>query len=333
MHHPDLNTDLRNLINMNTLTRTTAIRRMASRFIRGFRVGLPMAALTLWMVNSMPVHAAPSPPERMSYQGYLVDADGTPLAAANPANYPVVFRVYAASQGGDPLWTEQQIVTVNNGNFSVILGEGTQFGSEAHENLSTIFTGASASDRYIGITVDIGGTQMELLPRLRLLASPYAFLATNASSLVQPNGNPVVNYTGGNITLTGNTTTSGTITAGSFSGNGSALTELNASQLTSGVLDSARLPTFITGARVFSEGLVNVGPFSAWEGRLMVQAENSNVTQVNKSASTIGTWFALSNTSAGGRHRRVVKRRRDDRSGSRGRFCHPCRRASHQDRE
>ena len=127
--------------------------------------------------------ASATPPDRMSYQGYLVDSTGAALAPSTPANYPVVFRIYDASSGGAILWSEQQTVTVDKGNFSVVLGEGSAVSGEANSALSAVFTGATASDRYIGITVTISGTAMTISPRLRLLPSPYAFAATKAMTL------------------------------------------------------------------------------------------------------------------------------------------------------
>jgi hypothetical protein len=138
----------------------------------------------LMLFASIPNAAAsPAPPDLMSYQGYLVDVNGAALAQSAPANYPVVFRIYDASTGGNILWSEQQIVTVDKGNFSVVLGEGTAVSGEARPALSTAFDGTTASDRYIGITVTINGTTMTISPRLRLLPSPYAFTASKAMSL------------------------------------------------------------------------------------------------------------------------------------------------------
>ena len=98
-----------------------------------------------------------NPPERMTYQGYLVDVNGDPLGKLAPTNYDTVFRVYAAKQGGTALWAEQQTITVDKGYFSVLLGEGSQYGSELHGDLSGAFDGTDVSDRFIGITVDVGG--------------------------------------------------------------------------------------------------------------------------------------------------------------------------------
>jgi hypothetical protein len=69
------------------------------------------------------------PPNLMSYQGFLVDANGTALAPTTPVNYSVVFRIYSVSSAGTSLWTETQTVTVDKGNFSVVLGEGGAEGS------------------------------------------------------------------------------------------------------------------------------------------------------------------------------------------------------------
>ena len=129
-------------------------------------------------------------PERMTYQGYLVDGNGNPLGNSAPANYDVVFRIYEAKQGGTAIWAEQQTVTVDKGYFSVLLGEGAATASgEPRGNLSGAFDGADVSDRFIGITVSTGGTPTEIAPRLRLLSSPYAFTASQARKISDSNGN------------------------------------------------------------------------------------------------------------------------------------------------
>ena len=130
-----------------------------------------------------------NPPERMTYQGYLVDGNGAALGLSAPANYDVIFRVYRAKQGGTAIWAEQQTVTVDKGYFSVLLGEGSQYGSELHGDLSAAFDGADASDRFIGITVDINGVATEIAPRLRLVSSPFAYTASQARRLTDGSGN------------------------------------------------------------------------------------------------------------------------------------------------
>ena len=119
------------------------------------------------------------PPGQISYQGFLTDANGIPLATNTPRNVTVAFRIYNASSAGAVLWGEQQVVTVDRGYFSVMLGAGSSIGAPTTNNLTSIFSGSDASDRYLGLTVtDLGAA--EIVPRLRLLASPYSFLAANA---------------------------------------------------------------------------------------------------------------------------------------------------------
>jgi len=169
------------------------------RFVAAFLM------LLAFLGGAAGLRAASSPPDRMTYQGFLVDQNGAALAPTDPINYPVVFRIYDASEGGNPLWSEQQIVTVDKGSFSVVLGEGTAVTGEPRPTLSSVFLGTTASERYMGITVTIGANNMTLLPRLRLLPSPYAFLASQAVQLVNPStGAPFVNLNAGEATVSGN---------------------------------------------------------------------------------------------------------------------------------
>ncbi len=150
-------------------------------------IPLLVALATLGSASRALAQANASPPERMTYQGFLTDANGTPLGNTAPKNYDVIFRIWkseSSTAAGDRLWTEQQTVTVDKGYFSVLLGEGGNIG-EAKPNLSTVFTGADASDRWVGITVKgigAGGADATILPRLRMLTSPYSYLAQKAIS-------------------------------------------------------------------------------------------------------------------------------------------------------
>ncbi|MBC8244362.1 MAG: tail fiber domain-containing protein [Verrucomicrobia bacterium] len=131
-----------------------------------------------------------NPPERVTYQGYLVDGNGSPLGNSAPTNYDVIFRIYDAKSGGTKLWSEQQTITVDKGYFSVLLGEGSSYSNELRGSLSVVFDGATASDRFIGITVSgLGGGDVEIAPRLRLVTSPYAYTATQARRLSDGSGN------------------------------------------------------------------------------------------------------------------------------------------------
>ena len=181
---------------------------------------------------ALPAAHAAGPPEAMTYQGFLVDANGNPLAPSTPANYPVIFRIFQTTSGGASLWSEQQIVTVDKGNFSVILSEGSAVGAEPKPLLSTVLS-TNGADRYIQISVTIGTTTSDMLPRLRLLPSPYAFLATSANNLVSPAGVPVIRYGNSRVEVTGDIAASGVI-----SGNGAGLTGLTVGQVSGTFADS-----------------------------------------------------------------------------------------------
>ena len=127
-----------------------------------------------------------NPPEKMAYQGYMTDSNGDPLGATAPANYDTVFRIWSVLEGNasnDLLWSEQQTVTFDKGYFSVLLGEGSQYNSEPRGSLAAAFRSSTASDRFVGITVTgLTGEPVELVPRLKLVSSPYSFLAEHARS-------------------------------------------------------------------------------------------------------------------------------------------------------
>ncbi len=279
------------------------------------------------------VMASALPPDTMTYQGFLVDGNGNALAPTTPQNYPVVFRIFAVSSGaGASLWTEQQIVTVDKGNFSVLLGEGTPVGGEPRPALSSVFAGSSASDRYISVSVTVGGNTSEILPRLRLVPSPYAFLASSATSLVQPNGSPFINFDGGQVNVTGNlgvgtpaagrklqigdvnvANSEGMIRLASRSGAGGASRVWDVGvpetdQVTTGIGysfvidDTARAGTEFMVQ--FGTGNVGIGTASP-ERRLHVSGPEPVLGRFD-SSSPIGTWLTLGNTSPGGLYWQMI---------------------------
>ena len=132
-------------------------------------------------------------PQFMTYQGSLTDVNGNPLGATNtgPKNYDVVFRIWDLQSGGnisssDEIDAEEQTVTVDNGYFSVLLGQGNKFANEPFTtNLASMFTNSTAANRYIEFTVrgiGSGNTDVTISPRLQLLPAPYAFLAGSANN-------------------------------------------------------------------------------------------------------------------------------------------------------
>jgi microcystin-dependent protein len=185
---------------------------------------LALASLSLAVALLVPRALAqpnPNPPERLTYQGFLVDGNGVALGNTAPKNYDLEFRLYnheTDSGSANLLWGEQQTVTLDKGYFSVLLGEGALITGVPHPDLSTLFRGPTASERWIGITVKgigAGGANVNILPRLRLLSSPYAFLASQAVKVVRSDtGADLISSSANAVTV------NGTVTASSFAGNG-----------------------------------------------------------------------------------------------------------------
>jgi hypothetical protein len=235
---------------------TMKTRPVPAGFIRPVLIAV-LASLALVLGSSrMMAQANQSPPERLTYQGFLVDGNGVALGNSAPKNYDVIFRIFNDQSAGNLLWAEQQTVTVDKGYFSVLLGEGASTG-EPRPLLSSIFRGPTASERYVGITVKgigSGGSNVDILPRLRLLSSPYSFLAQNAVKLVQDTGADLITSSGNAVTVSGplaatgitagnisaTSLTAGSISATTVSGSGSAITGLNANNITVGTLSNDR---------------------------------------------------------------------------------------------
>jgi hypothetical protein len=97
--------------------------------------------------------------------GRLADSSGTPLTST----LNMSFRLYSASSGGAPLWTEQWTgsngVKVSDGLFNVMLGSLTPIPQSVISGNINLF---------LGITV---GTDSEMSPRVQLGSVPFAVQA------------------------------------------------------------------------------------------------------------------------------------------------------------
>jgi len=187
------------------------------------RPGLTLLLLAC-VLAALPCRA--QTPQYMTYQGYLTDQNGVALATNGPQNFDVVFRIWNQPTAGNELYGELQTVTVQNGYFSVLLGQGSTYVNggipEPRPPLASVFTTNNiiSTNRYVELTVQgigNGGANVTILPRLQLVTAPYAFLAANANALVSPTtGNTLISSTGSNVTVnssslafSGNLTNSG----------------------------------------------------------------------------------------------------------------------------
>jgi hypothetical protein len=144
-----------------------------------------------------PFGSAAGVPQTIVHQGRLYDATNKPVTGT----ISVAFAVYADDTTKTALWTETDMVTFEEGYFSVALGATTPF-------TANLFDG---SVRYLGITV---GTDPEMTPRAAVRSVPYAILAGDVNGDIHPtsvsiNGTTVIdsmgNWTGPTSGLQGPT--------------------------------------------------------------------------------------------------------------------------------
>jgi hypothetical protein len=172
------------------------------------------------------------------YQGRLNDG-GSPATG----NYDLRFQVYDAVTNGNAITVPltNSATAVNNGLFTTTLDFG-----------AGIFTG---TNYWLQIGVQTNGLTnafITLFPRQPVLPVPYAIFANTASNLLgtlaatQLSGtlppSAFAGYTNTVALTNGANLFSGTFN-GAFTGNGTNLVNLNASQLTGGTVADARLST------------------------------------------------------------------------------------------
>lgn len=135
-------------------------------------------------------------PNFISYQGRVVDATGSNVGAGTPVNRTVIFRIWdspSSTNTANLIYSEAQTVTVSEGEFSVLVGQGvanpTQtFGySEADRKLADLGTAFNGSARYLGVTVasaaTIALTDNEITPRQQIVSTAFAMRAKFAESI------------------------------------------------------------------------------------------------------------------------------------------------------
>jgi hypothetical protein len=191
-------------------------------------------------------------------QGTTFNYQGRLNVAGAPANgsYDLKFAIYNAVTNGNlaSVWLTNNAVGVSNGLFNTTLNFG-----------SGIFTG---TNYWLDIAVRATGETnfTTLWPRQPVLPVPYAIFANTASNLLgtvsaaQLSGTVPSSQISGTYANPVNFTNAGNTFSGTFSGNGSNLTSLSASQLTGTVADARLTPNVallnanqtFTGANTFT---------------------------------------------------------------------------------
>jgi len=112
-------------------------------------------------------------PARLGLQGHLTDADGVPA----DGEWPVTVRLFDTEEGTIPFHDETFTVEPVNGVFTVTLGNdlGNPLPVEEFED----------GEVWVAFVVSGGDGPVELSPRLRVGAVPYAFRARHAMLAAQ----------------------------------------------------------------------------------------------------------------------------------------------------
>lgn len=150
------------------------------------------ATLALALGTLLGSAQAQTVPPFINYQGRVTDSGGVGLGTGTPVNRKAIFRIYDAPSAGNRLWSEQHTVTISNGEFSVLLGNGidavynsvTETPTKSTTALESVFTSAGIL-RYVEIVVDNGDNTLNLsdaaiAPRQQITSTAYSFRARSA---------------------------------------------------------------------------------------------------------------------------------------------------------
>ena len=158
-------------------------------------------------------------PGFISYQGRALNSAGTVMGSGTPVNRTVTFRIWdhaSNSLAANLIYSEQQVVTIAEGEFSVLVGAGgatagTPLGySETAKGTPTVkindlgvFAGAT---RFLGVTIDDGTAAVdnEVSPRQQIVSSAFALRARYAEQLGSNGGTALTALDSGNVGI-GNT--------------------------------------------------------------------------------------------------------------------------------
>ena len=168
----------------------------------------------VFLVSCIPGLVLADVPSFITYSGRLTD--GT--AWGKSEIMALTFRIYDQTEGGDPLW-EQSFpeVAVEDGHFSVILGDGINPSDNTVLNVTDIF----ATQEQTWLTVCIGQnctSDDDLMPRQAVGSVPYAVKAEKSSKTSTRLGPNII---AANAVYRGNTLDApGVLSKGSFSETG-----------------------------------------------------------------------------------------------------------------
>jgi formylglycine-generating enzyme required for sulfatase activity len=130
-------------------------------------------------------------PEYLHYQGRALSANGEVLGKGNPVTYRVTVRVWnhpSSILAANLLYSEQQTVTIAEGEFSLFIGKGANTvdmplgfaEADKGPGMVSISNAVAGTSCYFGITIASG---QEIAPRQRWVSTAYAMRAAMADTI------------------------------------------------------------------------------------------------------------------------------------------------------
>jgi len=157
---------------------------------------LTACAVLLTLAPTLATAQTSAVPGFISYQGRVVDASGANVGAGTPVNRTVIFRIWdnpSSTNTANLIYSEAQTVTVSEGEFSVLVGQGvanptqTYGYLETSKKLTDLGSAFGSSTRYLGVTVaaasTIATTDNEITPRQQIVSSAFSMRAKYAEQV------------------------------------------------------------------------------------------------------------------------------------------------------
>jgi formylglycine-generating enzyme required for sulfatase activity len=128
-------------------------------------------------------------PDAVSFQGRALTATGEAMGKDGAVNRMFTLRIWddaTSTDAANLIYSEQQVVSIVDGAFNVLIGtgtatNGTKFSySETAKGPPTVKIGDAGvfggASRYVGVTIDDGTTAVdnEILPRQQVVSAPFA---------------------------------------------------------------------------------------------------------------------------------------------------------------
>ena len=260
-----------------TRHRASSIPRARALSLLGVLV-ISLFTIRFSLLTTPSAHAATS--NQLNFQGRLLTSTG---GLVPDGNYHIEFKLYYVSSAGTAQWTETRstgnLVTVQNGYYSVYLGDVTAFPGSIDWS----------QDLYLGMNIGGSGGSAswdgEMTPRFKLTSVPYAFRAANVASsstnAASSNSDDVTITSGNALGVTSN---SGDISidVGTATGTTGAIS-LGAANASSVLIGNSGVDTNVQGSLTVDElatfdGGLKISDGSSNYGTIAVQSTSGDYT-------------------------------------------------------